>query len=159
MSPVRSDSPASSYAKQLGQPLTFHFSGKQVKNRFAKAAMSERLSSWDPNDRSQCGIPSLGLIQLYSRWGKEGEIGMLTTGSMSIDPGYMEGAGNSIIPRSEAPVPTEEGNGRFDRFCQLAQATKVNGSLIVGQLNHQGRQAQSALQESPISASDVQLEE
>lgn len=81
---------------------------------------------------------------------------MLTTGSISIDPGYMEGAGNSIIPRNEEPIPSD-GNGRFDRFCQLAQATQVNGSLLVGQLNHQGRQAQAALQDSPISASDVQL--
>ena len=59
-------------AAPLGQPLHFEFSGRDAKNRFLKAAMTERLSSWDPKDIKPRGIPSDGLINVYKRWGEGG---------------------------------------------------------------------------------------
>ncbi len=34
-------------AQGLGEPPTFHFSKRTMKNRFYKASMGETLASWD----------------------------------------------------------------------------------------------------------------
>lgn len=54
----------------LGKPLHFEHSGQTAKNRFLKAAMTERLSSWDPKDLPARGIPTKNLINVYKRWGE-----------------------------------------------------------------------------------------
>ncbi|KAL6728249.1 hypothetical protein Aduo_010039 [Ancylostoma duodenale] len=41
----------------LGEKLTFR-SGRTAQNRFLKAALTERISSWDPKDHTKRGIPS-----------------------------------------------------------------------------------------------------
>lgn len=138
----------------LARPITFPFSQKTAKNRFEKAAMTERMSSWDVKNPSEAGIPSTDLISLYNRWGSEGEIGLITTGSMSVDRNYMESPGNSVIPLN-APRSGE----RFERFNLLAAAIKQNGSLAVGQINLQGRQTQVGINPDPVSASDIELGE
>ena len=56
----------------LVEPLKFAFSGRVAQNRFLKAAMTERLSSWDQHDLSKRGVPSPELIHLYEEWGKGG---------------------------------------------------------------------------------------
>jgi 2,4-dienoyl-CoA reductase-like NADH-dependent reductase (Old Yellow Enzyme family) len=139
-------------ASPLGQPLKFEFSGKTARNRFLKAAMTERLSSWDPKDLSKRGIPSKNLINVYKRWG-EGEYGQILTGNIMIEYDQLEAMGNPIIPR-EAEFSGE----RFDAFKKMAEASKAHGSLIVGQVSHPGRQCEQRIQPNPISASDVQLE-
>lgn len=139
-------------ASPLGKPLDFDFSGKSAKNRFLKAAMTERLSTWDPKDFSKRGIPTKQLINVYRRWG-EGEIGLILTGNVMIEYDQLEAAGNPIIPR-DAPFEGE----RFDAFKELAEVSKKHGSLIVAQLSHPGRQVADNIQPNPISASDVQLE-
>ena len=136
----------------LGEPLHFEFSGKTAPNRFLKAAMTERLCSWDPKDLSARGIPSKGLIRVYQRWG-EGGFGNILTGNVMIHPEHLEAAGNPIIP-PDAPFSGE----RFEAFKQLAEAAKCKGSIVVGQLSHPGRQVAESIQPHPISASDVQLE-
>ena len=65
----------------LAQPLKFEFSGKTAPNRFLKAAMTERLSSWDPEHKEKRGIPSDQLIRVYQRWG-EGGLGLILTGNL-----------------------------------------------------------------------------
>jgi 2,4-dienoyl-CoA reductase-like NADH-dependent reductase (Old Yellow Enzyme family) len=139
-------------ASPLGKPLTFEFSGKTARNRFLKAAMTERLSSWDPKDFKKRGIPSKNLINVYKRWG-EGEYGQILTGNIMIEYDQLEAMGNPIIPR-EAGFSGE----RFDAFKKMAEASKAHGSLIVGQVSHPGRQCEQRIQKNPISASDVQLE-
>ena len=67
----------------LGEPLHFEFSGITAQNRFLKAAMTERISSWDPKDLPARGIPSKDLINVYKRWG-EGEFGVILTGNHSV---------------------------------------------------------------------------
>lgn len=136
---------------QLAQPLHFAFSGKTAPNRFLKAAMTERLSSWDPKDHSARGIPSRELQNLYRRWG-EGGLGHILTGNVMIAYDQLEAAGNPIIP----PGAPFEGP-RFEAFRTLAQLAKANGSLITAQVGHPGRQVEERIQSNPVSASDVQL--
>ncbi|CAF9903006.1 MAG: hypothetical protein HETSPECPRED_000085 [Heterodermia speciosa] len=139
-------------AAPLGKPLRFEFSGQTAPNRFLKGAMTERISSWDPNNLEARGIPSDNLINVYKRWG-EGQLGTILTGNIMIEFDQLEAAGNPIIPRTEKP----EGK-RFDAFKKLASAGKAQGSLIVGQVSHPGRQCESRIQKDPVSASDVRLE-
>ncbi|QSZ33026.1 hypothetical protein DSL72_002611 [Monilinia vaccinii-corymbosi] len=144
---------SSSDASPLGKPLTFEFSGRTARNRFLKAAMSERQSSWDPKDLESRGIPSTNLINVYRRWG-EGEYGQILTGNVMIEYDHLEAMGNAIVPLD---APTE--GLRFERFAEMAKAGKAHGSLMVAQVSHPGRQVENRVQANPISASDVQLKE
>jgi len=139
-------------AAPLGKPLDFVFSGKTAPNRFLKAAMTERLSSWNATDLKARGIPSSKLINVYKRWG-EGLSGVILTGNIMIEYDQLEAAGNAIIPR-EAEFSGE----RFDAFKKLATASKAHGCLVVAQVSHPGRQCISKIQSDPVSASDIQLE-
>ncbi|KAM4067888.1 NADH:flavin oxidoreductase / NADH oxidase family protein [Hirsutella rhossiliensis] len=136
----------------LAQPLKFDISGKTAKNRFMKAAMTERLSSWDPKVLEKRGVPSKELVNVYRRWG-EGGYGVILTGNVMIEYDQLEAAGNAIVPR-DAPFSGE----RFDAFKDLATAAKKHGSLMVAQVSHPGRQVTDRIQKNPISASDVRLE-
>ena len=79
----------------LGQPLKFEFSGRTAPNRFLKAAMTERISSWDPQNLEKRGIPSKNLINVYKRWG-EGGLGLILTGNTMIEFDQLEAAGNPV---------------------------------------------------------------
>jgi len=136
----------------LAQPLEFTFANKTAQNRFLKGAMTERLSSWDPQNLEARGVPSKNLINVYRRWG-EGEFGVILTGNIMVEYDHLEAAGNPIIPRG-SPYSGE----RFEGFKELATQSKKHGSLIVGQVSHPGRQVAENIQKKPISASDVQLE-
>ncbi|CEN61918.1 hypothetical protein ASPCAL08563 [Aspergillus calidoustus] len=103
-------------AQRLAEPLKFSFANRTATNRFLKAAMTERMSSWDPVDTESRGIPSDRLINLYRRWG-EGEIGTILTGNIMIDPINLESPGNAIIPPNAA-----YSGERFERFQALASA-------------------------------------
>jgi 2,4-dienoyl-CoA reductase-like NADH-dependent reductase (Old Yellow Enzyme family) len=138
-------------AAQLAKPLHFEFSGRTTKNRFLKAAMSELLSTWSPTDLHARGIPTTNLINVYRRWG-EGGYGQIVTGNIMVEYEQLVGAGNPIIPLNAC----FEGE-RFEAFKRLAEVAKKEGSLIVGQVCHPGRQVGSKIQKNPISASDVQL--
>lgn len=136
----------------LGQPLQFAFSGLTAKNRFMKAAMTERLCTWDPTEHEKRGIPTPALVNLYRRWG-EGGFGVILSGNVLIEYDHLEAAGNPIIPPG-APFSGE----RFEAFRAAAAAAKKEGSLFLAQLSHPGRQAPASIQPHPISASDVQLQ-
>jgi len=151
MSPARYES-ESADASALGKPLKFEFSGKTAKNRFLKAAMTERISSWDAKDLKSRGIPSKNLINVYKRWG-EGGFGQILTGNVMVEYDQLEAAGNPIIPRE-----AEFSGPRFEAFKELATAAKAHGSLIVAQVSHPGRQVENRIQKNPVSASDIQLE-
>lgn len=139
-------------AGPLGQPLSFAFSKKTAPNRFLKAAMTERLSTWDAQNYEARGVPTPELINVYKRWG-EGQFGVILTGNIMIEYDQLEAAGNAIIPRT-----AEFSGERFDSFRAMASAAKAHGSLVVGQVSHPGRQCSSEIQKTPVSASDVQLE-
>lgn len=151
MAPARFEGEAVD-ASPLGQPLEFAFSGQTAPNRFLKAAMTERLSTWDAADKPRRGVPTEQLVNVYRRWG-EGGWGTILTGNIMMEYDQLEAPGNPIVPR-DAPFSGE----RFDGFRRLAEAAKAHGSLIVGQVSHPGRQVPEFVNPHPISASDVQLE-
>ncbi|OCK80979.1 FMN-linked oxidoreductase [Lepidopterella palustris CBS 459.81] len=150
MAPSRYESKPAD-ASALGQPLHFTFANRTAPNRFLKASMTERLSSWSPTDYSARGIPSPEVINVYRRWG-EGGIGLILTGNIMIEFDQLEAAGNPIIPRTEG-----FSGKRFEAFKEMGRMAKKEGSLIVGQVSHPGRQCESRIQKDPVSASDVQL--
>lgn len=136
----------------LGRPLELAFSKRRATNRVMKAAMTERLSSWDPNNLSKRGIPTPEIINAYN-WFGEGGIGIILTGNLMVDTVNIEGAGNLIIP-PDAPFQ----GPRFEAYQRLAWAGNHAGSLMLGQLSHGGRQVQSRFQPDPVSASAVHLD-
>ncbi|GAM41525.1 hypothetical protein EIK77_008581 [Talaromyces pinophilus] len=151
MAPIRYQSEDADVSL-LGRPLHFEFSGRTAQNRFLKAAMTERLASWDPKDLTKRGIPSKELINVYRRWG-EGGFGIILTGNLMIEYDQLEFAGNTIIPL-EAPCHGE----RFEAFKEMAAVSKKHGALIIAQVSHPGRQVPDDIQKNPISASDVHLD-
>ena len=136
----------------LGQPLHFEFANRDAPNRFLKGAMTERLSSWDPNNLESRGVPSKNLQNVYKHWGAGG-IGLNLTGNIMFEYDHLEAMGNPIIP-VDAPFEGE----RFEAFKEMATQGKVEGNLIVGQVSHPGRQVEARIQKNPISASDVHLD-
>lgn len=136
----------------LAKPLTFEFSGQVAPNRFMKASMTERISSWDPKNIEARGIPGQEMINLYKRWG-EGGFGIILTGNILIDLVNLEAAGNPIIP-PDAPFEGE----RFEAFNEMAKQSKAHGSLVMGQVNHPGRQVADRMNPNPVSPSDVHLD-
>lgn len=56
----------------LGNSIKLPVSGLVAPSRFLKAAMTERMSSWDQYHPEKRGIPSEQLIKLYEEWGKGG---------------------------------------------------------------------------------------
>lgn len=137
---------------RLAEPLHFHFSNRSAPNRFMKAAMAERLASWDPVNLEARGIPSSNLVNVYRRWG-EGGFGLILTGNVMLDYDQLVEPGDAVIPHG-APLS----GPRFDAFRDMASAGKAHGSLMVAQVSHPGRQTPETVNDKPISASDVQLE-
>lgn len=136
----------------LGRPIRFEFAQKEAPNRFLKAAMSERLASWSPQQLDLRGIPSPELINLYRRWG-ESKLGLILTGNIMIAYDHLEAPGNPVID-----VNDQFSGPRFEAFQELARETRRHGSLLVGQVSHPGRQVPEVINPNPISASAVQLE-
>lgn len=89
----------------LGKPLQFKISKRTAPNRFYKAAMTERMSSWSPTDLKARGVPSRELINLYKRWG-EGGYGLISTGNIMIAYDQLEAPGNPIRIPSTGNVST-----------------------------------------------------
>ncbi|KAK5048688.1 hypothetical protein LTR84_005779 [Exophiala bonariae] len=150
-SPLRYEGSSVSAAPLL-QEMTFPFSNRTVKNRFLKAAMTERLASWDPVELETRGVPSEDLVNLYRRWG-QGGFGTILTGNIMIDPINLESAGNMITP-----IQPSDLSARANAYKKLALAAKSDGSLVIGQISHPGRQVEDRLQKDPVSASDIHLD-
>lgn len=108
------------------------------------------MASWDHHDLSKRGVPSERLIRLYETWGRAG-YGLILTGNIMIHPEQLEAPGNVIM---YAPHETPE---RMKALSQMAEAGKVEGSLMVAQISHPGRQTASFLNPNPVSAGDIQL--
>ncbi|KAK7212653.1 hypothetical protein V2G26_019831 [Clonostachys chloroleuca] len=129
MEDSRYPGPAVEDVSPLGKALPFDFSKPSAPNRFLKAAMTERLSTWHPKDLAQRGIPTPEIINAY----------------------WM--ARNLIVPGG-APLS----GPRFQAFQELAKAGNHDGSLMIGQISHPGRQVQDCFQKDPVSASTVGID-
>ncbi|CAP29304.2 Protein CBG09249 [Caenorhabditis briggsae] len=148
----------------LGEQLKFR-NGKLAQNRFLKAALTERVSTYDPENPQKHGLPTEFILNLYDKWG-HGKFGTILTGNVLVDPvsvflkifsiivfiqTNLESAGNAII--------FKEGDGEERRalFSKWAKNMKQDGALAVVQLSHGGRQTPITVEPNPWSASDVKL--
>jgi 2,4-dienoyl-CoA reductase-like NADH-dependent reductase (Old Yellow Enzyme family) len=116
--------------------------GVVVPNRIAKAALTEGLSGGDNQANER-------FVRLYRRWG-EGGAGMLITGNVLVDRYHLERGGNLAIEGAQD-------NQSLSSLAAMASAAKANGSLIVMQLNHAGRQTQKMINRHPFAPSDIGL--
>ena len=117
-------------------------SGKVIKNRICKAAMTERIASGDNfcNERH---------ISLYEKWAS-GNIGLLLTGNVQIDRQHMEGPANICIEESTY-------KSQLSYLKEWARAgTKENTHLWM-QISHAGRQTPGEINSAPLAPSSVQL--
>lgn len=113
--------------------------GDTLKNRIAKAALTERIAKANhlPNDLH---------YTLYDHWAKNGA-GMLLSGNIIVDKRYLESTGNVVI----------EKNTPIEAFEKWTKKVLAHGNHFWAQLSHAGRQSSVFSTRKPVSASDVQL--
>jgi 2,4-dienoyl-CoA reductase-like NADH-dependent reductase (Old Yellow Enzyme family) len=116
--------------------------GITLKNRLAKAAMTEGLADSD-------GVPTSGLARLYQGWA-DGGCGLLITGNVIIEPNHLERPGNVILAGPLSPVTTKA-------FEAWTKAGRANGTQLWAQLSHGGRQTQKLVNPTPKAPSAVKL--
>jgi len=124
----------------LNQPLRLP-NGSVLRNRLAKAAMSETLGTYDNR-------PTPDLVQLYRRWAGSG-LGLIITGNVMIDRRALGEPGNVAI-EDEADLPV---------LRQWAQAVTGQGAAIWAQLNHPGKQSTKGLNAYNLAPSAVPFRE
>ncbi|MCB0548727.1 MAG: NADH:flavin oxidoreductase/NADH oxidase family protein [Phaeodactylibacter sp.] len=113
--------------------------GATLRNRLAKAALTERLSRADylPNELHR---------RLYQSWAEQGP-GLMLTGNIMVDKRYLESAGNVAV-EDESALPALQ---------QWTQAGKANGQHLWAQLSHPGRQCSILVTLRPLAPSAVKL--
>jgi 2,4-dienoyl-CoA reductase-like NADH-dependent reductase (Old Yellow Enzyme family) len=116
--------------------------GASLKNRLAKAAMTEGLA----DDRNRATARH---VELYRRWA-DGGAGALLTGNVQVDRRYLERAGNIVIdgPQSTAQLAALEA---------VAEAGTANDTHLWMQISHAGRQTPSLIATEPVGPSDIPL--
>ncbi|MBT9550690.1 MAG: NADH:flavin oxidoreductase/NADH oxidase family protein [Hydrogenophaga sp.] len=124
----------------LTQALTLP-NGTVLRNRLAKAAMSETLGTYDNR-------PTPALVALYRRWAASG-LGLILTGNMMVDRRALGEPGNVAI----------EDESDLDLLTQWAQAATSRGVAIWAQLNHPGKQSTKGLNAYNIAPSAVPFRE
>lgn len=120
----------------LNQPLHLP-NGSVLRNRLAKAAMSETLGTYDNR-------PTADLVQLYRRWASSG-LGLIMTGNVMIDRRALGEPGNVVV-EDEADLPV---------LRQWAQTATQQGAAIWAQLNHPGKQSTKGLNAYNLAPSAV----
>ncbi len=117
-------------------------SGGKLKNRIAKAAMTEGLA--DARNRATDRHATL-----YRRWA-EGGAGLLITGNVMVDRRYLERPGNVAIDGAQ----TDE---QLDRLKRWSAASREAGADIWMQISHAGRQTPKIVAKEPVAPSAVAL--
>lgn len=113
--------------------------GAVLKNRLAKAAMTEGLA--DAKNRV-----TKSHIDLYGRWARNG-LGLMITGNVQCDRRQLERPGNIAI----------DGNGGLEELKALAKVGASEGAHFWMQINHPGRQTSSAIHPYPLAPSAVSV--
>ncbi|GAB1654095.1 NADH:flavin oxidoreductase/NADH oxidase family protein [Mannheimia haemolytica] len=121
----------------LFQPFTFP-NGQTAKNRFFKSAMEEQLAQSDK--------PTQNLVNLYRTWAQCGA-GVLVTGNVMINP-QGKGSAGDVVVSDERDLPM---------LKAWAAAGKTDGTLMIMQINHAGKQSPKALNPVPVAPSAVPL--
>ena len=114
-------------------------SGSIIKNRIAKAAMTEGLADVEDN-------ATAGHVNLYRSWAQGGS-GLLITGNVMVDRRYLERPGNVVI---------EDRRG-LTQLQEWAAAGSEDNTHLWMQISHPGRQCSRIVSTQPLSPSDVQL--
>jgi len=125
-------------SRRAGTPFTV--AGSLVlKNRLAKAAMSEQLADGRHN-------PTAQLERLYRTWA-ESDIGLLISGNIMIDRACLGEPKNVVLDeRSD-----------LDAFRRWTRAARGHGTHFWAQLNHPGKQTPKFLTPEPLAPSAVPL--
>jgi len=123
----------------LATPLTLP-NGAVIKNRLAKAAMSEQLAG-------PAGRPTAELARLYRRWAAGGA-GLLITGNVMIDRRSIGEPLNVVV----------EDDRDIEPLQRWAAAAQSDGATALVQLNHPGRQTLAGLSELAVAPSAVQVD-
>ncbi len=116
----------------LADPLTLR-SGLRLRNRIAKAAMTENLADADNQ-------PTPELERLYAAWA-DGGAGLLLTGNLMVDRRYLERSRNVVADALVDPA----------RLAGYAASTGDVPTLA--QLNHPGRQTNRFMAWRPVAPS------
>ncbi len=122
----------------LADPLVLR-SGVVLRNRIAKAAMSEQLGDL-------AGAPGPELVRLYERWARGG-LGLSITGNVMVD------ARSIGEPRN---VVVEDGR-HADALGRWATAAGTDGTTAIVQVNHPGRQTPAGLSSRVVAPSAIGL--
>ncbi len=126
-------------ASPLAEPLELP-NGTTLKNRLAKAAMSEQLGT-------KLNGPTEGLATLYETWACGGA-GLLITGNVMIDRRALGEPANVVL----------EDDRDLELFSAWAKAAQTDGTQAVMQINHPGRQSPRVVSSEPVAPSAVALE-
>jgi 2,4-dienoyl-CoA reductase-like NADH-dependent reductase (Old Yellow Enzyme family) len=114
--------------------------GVQLKNRLVKAAMEENMAAAGQN-------PSAQLIELYRHWALGGT-GLLISGNVMISRKALTGPGGVVL----------DAKSDLTLFQSWAEAGQQNGTKLILQLNHPGRQMPANLGQQAIAPSAVALD-
>ena len=90
--------------------------GVSLKNRLAKAAMTEQLADRDL-------LPNESHIRLYRRWA-QGGVGLIITGNVQVDRKHLEHPGNIVIDR-------KPGDPTLKWLRPFAKAATENGTRAI----------------------------
>ena len=116
--------------------------GQVIKNRFCKAAMTERIAKGD-------NLAHQGHANLYDRWA-DGDIGILLTGNVQVDRRNLEGPANVVIDQDNY-------KDQYDALKAWSAAGTKNNTQLWMQISHAGRQTPGEINSSPLAPSDIGL--
>src|SRR3990167_869029 len=114
--------------------------GVLLKNRLVKAAMEENMAAAGQN-------PSAQLIELYKHWALGGT-GLLISGNVMVSRKALTGPGGVVL----------DAKSDLTLFQSWAEAGQQNGTKLILQLNHPGRQMPANLGQQAIAPSAVALD-
>ena len=115
-------------------------SGQEIKNRFCKAAMTERVAG---PDNFACERHH----KIYEKWAKSGS-GILLTGNVQIDRSCMEGPANVCIEEHSY-------QNQMPALKKWAEVSETDGSKLWMQISHAGRQTPRELNKEPLAPSST----
>ncbi|KAL2858542.1 hypothetical protein BJY01DRAFT_201330 [Aspergillus pseudoustus] len=140
---------ASPNVLSLAQAISFPLSGKTVRNRVYRTALSEYSGSYDENNIENCGKPLPRYIELHKEMAAGGA-GLICFGNIPVHRDHMENINNAILD------PNNAWNA-VDAFRPAIAAAMSQGAICLPQLTFPGRQVPDYVNKHPKSASDVQL--
>lgn len=126
-------------ARPMSQPLELP-SGTVLKNRLAKAALSEGLANEFNN-------PDQRLVTLYERW-SSGGAGLVFSGNVMVDRQHVHRPGSVVI----------DGHEDREAVRRMAEAGRRDGNEFWMQIVHTGRQTEATVNSEPLAPSAIPVD-